>query len=162
MKVMSSIPEHHRIILDSITDGVFTVDLEWCITSFNKAAEKITGIPREEAIGRLCNEVLGASLCKEGCALRQTMRNGMSVRNMPVYIIRADRKHIPISVTSNVLLNAQGKVIGGVETFRDLSAIHELRKELRQKHSFGDIISKNAKMADIFSILLRLRKATAR
>jgi PAS domain S-box-containing protein len=55
---------------------VFTVNLNWRITSFNKAAEKITGIPREEAVGRLCSEVLNADLCKEGCVLRQTMRSG--------------------------------------------------------------------------------------
>ena len=43
----------HNIILDSITDGVFTVDTDWRITSFNRAAEEITGIPREEALGQL-------------------------------------------------------------------------------------------------------------
>ena len=42
------------IILESISDGVFTVDHEWRITSFNRAAEEITGIPREEAISRFC------------------------------------------------------------------------------------------------------------
>jgi PAS domain S-box-containing protein len=38
-------------ILDSITEGVFTIDSDWRITSFNRAAEKITAIPRERAIG---------------------------------------------------------------------------------------------------------------
>ena len=65
MHFTSSIAEHHQIILDSIADGVFTVDLEWRITSFNEAAEKITGIPREEAIGRLCHDVLRANLCRD-------------------------------------------------------------------------------------------------
>ena len=41
-----------RIILDSIADGVFTVDSEWKISSFNRAAEKITGISKQDAIGR--------------------------------------------------------------------------------------------------------------
>ena len=48
------------IILDSIADGVFTVDPAWRITSFNRAAEKITGVPREEAIGQQCRDVLKA------------------------------------------------------------------------------------------------------
>ena len=39
-------------ILESISDGVFTVDKDWCISSFNRAAEEITGVPRKEAIGR--------------------------------------------------------------------------------------------------------------
>jgi len=151
--------EHHRIILDSITDGVFTVDLEWRITSFNRAAEKITGIPRAEAIGRLCSEVLKADLCENGCALRQTLRGGIPVRNMPIYIVRADGKCIPISVTSNLLRDENGRVVGGVETFRDLSVVYELRKELRKRHSFGDILSKSPKMADIFDILPQIAES---
>ncbi|MBC7186787.1 MAG: PAS domain-containing protein, partial [Calditrichaeota bacterium] len=51
-------------ILESISDGVFTVDLQWRITSFNRAAEQITGVGRAEAIGRLCWEVFRASLCE--------------------------------------------------------------------------------------------------
>lgn len=151
--------KHYQTILDSIADGVFTVDLTWRITSFNSAAERITGIPREEAIGRLCRDVLNADLCRNGCALRKTFDQGAPVRNLPVHIVRADGRRIPISVTSNALRDAGGNIIGGVETFRDLSEIHQLRRELRQKHSFGDIISKNTKMAGIFSILPQIAES---
>jgi transcriptional regulator with PAS, ATPase and Fis domain len=133
--------------------------LHWRITSFNKAAEKITGIPRQHAIGRLCSEVLNADLCRNGCALRQTMSNGTTVRNKAVYVIRADKTRIPISVTSNILMDAGGRMIGGVETFRDLRTVHELRKELRKRHSFADIISKNTKMENIFSILTQIAES---
>ena len=49
--------------------------------------------------------------------------------------------------------NERGQIIGGVETFRDLSAIEELKKELSQKYTLGDIISKNHLIHDIFNIL---------
>ena len=58
-------------ILESISDGVFTVDLDWRITSFNRAAEEITGVPRKEAIGRRCEEVFRASMCESDCALKK-------------------------------------------------------------------------------------------
>ena len=58
------------IILESISDGVFTVDHDWHMTSFNGAAEEITGIPRGEAIGWRCCEVFRASMCEMECALR--------------------------------------------------------------------------------------------
>jgi len=156
---MSPIAEHHQIILDSISDGVFTVDLDMRVTSFNKAARRITRIPQQEAIGRPCSEVFRASLCNNSCALLQTMRGGMPVHNMNVHIIRADKKRIPISVTCNVLVNASGKVIGGVETFRDLSTTHELRKKLWKRYSFDDIITKDEKMRDIFSVLPQIAKS---
>jgi PAS domain S-box-containing protein len=149
----TSITEQHRSILDSLTEGVFTVDLKWRITSFNKAAEKITGVPQAEAIGQLCHEVFRANVCETDCVLRQTMMNSEPIRNMPIHILRADEKWIPISVTTSLLEDPTGRVIGGVETFRDLSTIHHLRKELQKQHSFDDIISKNNKMLRLFSVL---------
>ncbi len=155
----SSITEQHQVILDSITEGVFTVDLAWRITSFNKAAEGITAIPRDEAIGQLCHEVFRANVCETACVLRQTMMNGVPIRNMPIHIIRADERRIPISVTTSLLKDAAGQVIGGVETFRDLSTIHHLLKELQKQHSFGDIISKNDKMLRLFSVLPQIAES---
>jgi PAS domain S-box-containing protein len=155
----ASITEQYQIILDSLTEGVFTVDLAWRVTSFNKAAEEITGVPRKEAIGQLCHEVFRANVCENGCVLRQTMKSGVPVRNMPIHIVRADESLIPISVTTSLLKDAEGRVIGGVETFRDLRTIQQLRKELQKQHSFGDIISKNDKMLRLFSVLPQIAES---
>ena len=76
-------------ILESISDGVFTVDENWRVTSFNRAAEQITGIPREEAVGRFCYEVFRSSMCQEDCALRQTLESGKPVIGRTGYIITA-------------------------------------------------------------------------
>ena len=51
------------IILDSLNEGVFTVDSDWRITSFNLAAERITGVPSEEALGKACSDVFHADIC---------------------------------------------------------------------------------------------------
>ena len=141
------------IILDSITDGVFTVDMQWVITSFNRAAEEITGIPRAEAIGQPCSYVFRASICEGSCALRHTLETGEPVVNFPIYILRADGSKIPVSISTALLKDASGKVIGGVETFRDLRIVEELRRELKEKFSFADIISRNHRMREIFDIL---------
>lgn len=154
-----SLIRHHQIILDSIGDGVFTVDLGWRIMSFNKAAERITGIPREEAIGQLCYEVFRANVCEADCVLRHTITTEEPIRSMPVYIVRADKKRIPISVSTAVLRSEAGEVIGGVETFRDLTVVHELRKELQKQHSYGNIISKSEEMRKLFSILPQIAES---
>ena len=154
-----SLIRHHQTILDSIEDGVFTVDLNWRVVSFNKGAEHITGIPREDAIGRLCYEVFRANVCESGCVLRETIKTGRPIRNMPIYIVRADHRQMPISVTTTVLRDEAGQVIGGVETFRDLSAVNELRKALQGHHSFSDIISKNAEMKRLFSVLPQIAES---
>jgi len=141
------------IILDSIADGVFTVDSEWRITSFNRAAEEITGIPRGEAIGRQCCDVFKASICEGDCALRRTIETGAQIVNKAVYIITAEGERIPISISTALLRDESGRTIGGAETFRDLSVVENLRKELARKYTFADIISKNHKMQQLFDIL---------
>ena len=141
------------IILDSIADGVFTVDREWRITSFNRAAEEITGILKEEAIGQRCCDVFHASICETSCALNETFETNRPVVNRTAYIIDADGVRVPISISTAVLRYKKGDAIGGVETFRDLSAIEQLRLELEKKYSFHDIISKNSEMLRIFDIL---------
>lgn len=142
-----------KIILDSIADGVFTVDSDWKITSFNRAAEKITGVVKNEAIGRHCWEVFRASICEQRCSLKQTMKTGHPIVNQPIFIVNSMGDRIPISISTAILYDTNGKMIGGVETFRDLSVIEELRKELAERHSFLDIISNNREMQRLFGIL---------
>ena len=148
-----------QTILDSIADGVYMVDMNWRLMAFNRAAETITGICRAEAIGRSCFEVLRSTVCEEGCLLKQTLQTGRPVVNAPLYIFRADNKKIPISVTTAILKDGAGHITGGVMTFRDLSAVASLQKELRKQHSFEDIISKSSAMKRIFSILPQIARS---
>ncbi len=140
-------------ILESISDGVFTVDQNWRITSFNRAAEEITGISRDEAIGRQCWDVFRSSMCETGCALKKTLDTGTPVIGRSGYIIDASGERIPISVSTAVLRDSQGKIAGGAETFRDLSEVEGLRKELEGRFSIGDLISRSPLMEEVFAIL---------
>ena len=141
------------VILDSIVDGVFTVDENWQITSFNSAATQITGVPREEAVGQRCCDVFHASICENECALRQTLETGRPITSKPIYVVKADGDRIPISISTAVLKDHDGKLIGGVETFRDLSVVEQLRKELEEKYTFADIIARSAAMRRLLDVL---------
>ena len=140
-------------ILESISDGVFTVDHDWRITSFNRAAEEITGIPRAEAIGRPCAEVFRASMCETDCALRKTLETGSAIVGKSAFIVNALGRRIPISVSTAVLRDGQGSVIGGAETFRDLSLVEELRKELEGRFEIGDLVTRSGSMRHLFEIM---------
>lgn len=144
-------------ILESISDGVFTVDENWKITSFNRAAEKITNISRKEAIGQLCSEVFKSSMCETSCALRKTLESGEPIINQSCFIIDSEGNKIPISVSTAVLRDKDGVIIGGAETFRDLSEIEALRNEIENHYSIGNFISHSKAMSNI----LELAKAVA-
>ena len=142
-----------KVILESISDGVFTIDYNWEITSFNRAAEEITGISRKEAMGRQCWEVFRSNMCEEDCALKKTMEQGKPFINSSGYIISSEKKKIPVTVSTSLLIDKKGDVIGGVETFRDHSLVEQLRKELTTAFRVEDIISNSDAMKKIFSIL---------
>jgi PAS domain S-box-containing protein len=146
-------PHAFGVILDCVADGVFTVNRQWVVTFFNKAAERITGVARADALGRHCFEVLRADMCAEDCALRQTMMTGQRVVGRQVTIHRADGHRLPISVSTAVLREGDGTVVGGVETIRDLSQIEDLRRKLLRRYTVSNIIARSAKMRELLATL---------
>ncbi len=158
-KPAAHLPPHAEIILNSIADGVFTVGLDWRITFFNQAAEEITGVTASEALGRPCCEVFRANVCESACVLRHTLETGQAVVNQAVAILRADGKEIPISINTALLKDDQGEVIGGVETFRDLSLVEELRREIHRQYRLGDILSKSPLMQKLFALLPEIARS---
>ena len=145
--------ETTKIILECISDGVFTIDYNWEITSFNRAAEEITGICRQDAIGRHCWEVFRSNMCEQDCALKKTMEQGKSFVSKSAYIINSEKKRIPITASTSLLIDKKGNILGGVETFRDHSIVEELRKELSTRIKLENIVSNSDAMKSIFNIL---------
>ncbi len=142
-----------KAILESISDGVFTVDSYWKITSFNRAAEEITGISRAEAIGRQCSEVFRSSMCESACALRESMSTGNQIRCRAGYIVDSDGERIPISVSTAVLRDEHGNILGGAETFRDLSEVENLQNQLQERYQVGDLVSRSHVMQKVFKMI---------
>ena len=147
------------VILESISEGVFTVDENWLITSFNRAAEEITGVSRENAIGKHCWEVFRSNMCEGNCALRRTMKQGRNFIDSSTYIVNNEQQRIPVTVCTSLLKDSKGNVLGGVETFRDMSTVEQLRKELDGRFQAGDMVSRSPIMHRIFSILPQIAQS---
>jgi len=154
-------PMWTRLILDNIADGVFTVDREGRITSFNKAAEKITGFSRDEAVGQYCHEIFRANVCFEACPLKHTAETAEAIINLEVTILSRDNREIPISISTSIVTDGEGRLVGAVETFRDLSLIKELHLEISKKYSFQHIVSRSKAVLKLFHILPDISKSNA-
>jgi PAS domain S-box-containing protein len=148
-------------ILDSIADGVFTVNQDFRITSFNRAAAKITGFKKEEAIGQYCYEVFRTSACLDHCPLREAMETGQDIVDLEVDILNKQNKEIPVSISAAVWKDESGKPMGGAEVFRDLSPIVELRRRIEDRYTFQDIISKSDAFQEIFETLPDIAESDA-
>ena len=149
------------MILGNITDGVFAVDSQFRITFFNRAAEKITGFSAREAVGRYCHDVFRTAICEQDCPLRRSLRTGQSIKNFEIDIRTRTGRRQPISVCTAPLLDSDGNFLGGVETFRDLKTLRSLRREIAGKFVFQDIVSKNARMRQIFETLPNIAQSDA-
>ncbi len=143
----------NALILDSVADGVFTVDRNWRITSFNLAAELITGWTREKAIGKNCSDIFQSSICGKNCAIAESLYTGKPVANRSITIKDRKDRVKSISISAAPLVDHEGNVVGGVETFRDLSVEVSLRQQLTRRYTFDQIISKSTSMQRIFEIL---------
>lgn len=148
-------------ILDSINEGVFSVDHQWRITAFNRAAERITGVRRHDALGRPCSDVFRASICENDCALRRTFSSGKPIVGATASIIGVNGNRIPIRISTALLRDQDGEVTGGVETFQDLSYIEQLRKELEARYTFEDIVGRSAAMRGLFDILPQIAASSS-
>jgi len=148
-------------VFASIADGLFTVDSDWNITYFNEAAERITGIKPHEAIGSKCWDVFRSSLCDGQCAIGTCIKQGGRIVNKSIFIIRSDGAKLPISISASPLMNDKGEVIGGVETFRDLTEIHAMRKKVKDLYRFEDIIGRSPALEKIFQILPQVSASSA-
>lgn len=136
-----------RAVLDSMADGVMTLDWEKRITSFNRAAEAITGWSAEQAIGRTCEEVMRAQYfcpgdgqgrrlgtCQEHCPLVQLlsdqtlMDQGLIVEGS---VLTKEGETRYISSTYSMVAD-QGDPMGAVVLFRDITekrAIEQMKSD---------------------------------
>lgn len=148
-------PAPCRMILDNVADGIVTVDKEGSVAWFNRAAEQITGFSKEEVLGKPCRSILQTDLCgTDACPLEQTLRHHRNVANLEVVITNKWGRQIPVSVSTAPIKDKEGKILGAVETFRDLSVIKAYQLEAEERYSFKNIVTNNTRM---LSILHHLR-----
>ena len=144
---------HCATIFDSINEGVLTVDGDMIITAINRAAAKITGYTREEAVGRRYADLFCPPDSHVPCPIRDVMDTGEPANDLEMEMLTKDNSRIPVSFNVAVLQNEFGKIVGAVKTFRDLSHIVQLQKEIQDKYSFHGLVSRNGAMQGLFETL---------
>jgi PAS domain S-box-containing protein len=124
--------EFLRSILYSMQGGVFTIDKNSRITSFNRAAEAITGYKREEVLNKKCSEVFKSDICEKKCRLKKTLETGEPFSHYDAMLINKAGEKIHVESTTSALRSKNNKIIGGLEIFRDRTQMRHLQQELIQ------------------------------
>lgn len=137
-----------EVVLQSIVDGVYTTDNRRNITFWNDGAERITGYRAQDVIGKPCSEILrhvdekGHSLCASACPIAESMNIRDAIYGKDVYSGTASGRPVPVSVSCAPIFDPDGKVLGAIEVFRDIS---EKKKLERQKADFYSMITHDLK-----------------
>jgi PAS domain S-box-containing protein len=140
-------------ILNSISEGVMTLDKDWRIVSWNRAAEQITGYFKEEVIGTECARIFRSPLCIENCPVDRALSCGHPYQNVEVVIRNKRKEVVHLLVNASPLYSMAGKIIGGIETFRDVSTSYWMQEELQSHYGYNNIVGKSESMYKVYEAL---------
>jgi diguanylate cyclase (GGDEF)-like protein/PAS domain S-box-containing protein len=134
----------HAKLLDSISDGVYFVDLQRQITYWNRGAERLTGYSAGEAVGRHCPDnflvhvdAAGHALCIDGCPLASTIRDGRA-REAEIFLRHKLGHRVPVSVKVAPITDQSGQVVGAVEVFSDATAKKKMERRVHELESMAN------------------------
>jgi two-component system nitrogen regulation sensor histidine kinase GlnL len=148
-------------IFGSITSGVVTLDLEGRIVTMNAAAELITGLFAAEAAGRYCTEVF-AHTEEVAEILMDTLVNRAGVANLAFTLSRRNGTSLAVEVSTAPLKGVEGKDLGVVGVFRDVTLVRELEAQLRRSDRLAALGTMAAGLAhEIKNPLASLRTFTS-
>ncbi len=145
--------EEFSAIINSIADGVFTIDQSWRVTSFNRAAQEITGFKEEEVVGKFCKDILRSNKCSEGCPLALTLEKDHQIFRYELEILDKNGKKHTISANTSVLKDLYDHPIGGIVSFHDISTLKQLVNHMKGKSLFEGMVGRSKSMQEIFDLV---------
>ena len=148
-------------ILDSLSEGVITLDKELKISFVNLAAQRITGLDTNEISGKLCKTVFRCEFCKTGCPICRMLETGNSIFNFDTKINTKENKEIEIKINATILKDENTKPVGAVISFKDLSNVKNLEKILNENSDFYGIIGKSEQMKEIYKLIIEISDSDA-
>ena len=148
-------------ILDSIAEGVFTVDKNFRINFFNKAAEKITGQSRSEVIGKFCKHVFRSEVCFTDCPIGTVLQNKKNIFDFESKIKTFAGIDKPIKLNAAVLYNEFDEPTGGIVSFRDISVFEAIGMDLQKETQFHGMIGRSKQMKEIFELIEEIAETDA-
>ncbi len=137
-------------ILDNLMEGIISHDMNRRILFFNRAAENITGYSRNELLGKDCHEVFGSPFCGQRCSFCGGAPESFDQKSYPLNILtrKGEPKRIEMSVTA--MTDEEGRFIGVLAAFRDLTDLFGLKIRLGEITSLGGIIGQDHRMLQLF------------
>ncbi|MCP4571568.1 MAG: PAS domain S-box protein [bacterium] len=152
-------PEFLLDVFNSVSDGVVAVDRQARITAINRAALDTFGFALHEALGRPVDEILATDDPAGRNVVADTLRSGRSVADRNLVLEDRRGRLVPVILTTAVVRDAAGKVLGGAATFRNLATTRRVVEEADRSRPFQDIVTGDPVMRRLFGTLPTIARA---
>lgn len=146
-------------VLEGVTEGVFAVDLDGRIASFNRGAERITGYEAAQVVGQGCGRIFRSAQCGRACPVKQVWERGTSVHNVETEIVvKGDHRKL-VREHAAPLYGGDNVLVGAVVVFEDRSTVRQLAQEVEERYGFGGhtpsdlLIGKSRPMRRVYECL---------
>lgn len=148
-------------ILNSLAEGVITLDKEFRITFINDVASEITGFNKDEVIGKICKNIFKSDSCLDNCPIARILNYGKSIFDYDHQIECKNSEPIPIRLNAALLKDEYNNPAGGVITFRDISMLIKIENMLKDSSNFQGMISNSKSMKEIFLLIEQISDSDA-
>ncbi|APF19643.1 PAS modulated sigma54 specific transcriptional regulator, Fis family [Caldithrix abyssi DSM 13497] len=142
-----------EVILDSLGEGLFTVDKDFRVQTINRAAERLLGIKREKVLGDFCKNVFRTVRCLGECPIQKVLEDNKNVFDLENEMTHASGRRLKVQLNAAVLREENGEPIGGVISFRDITHLEEIHKNLFSRTNFHGIIGTHKSMQEIYDLI---------
>lgn len=143
----------NNVILNSLAEGVITVDKDFKITFFNEAAERITGFDREKVLGKFCKNIFNTEYCFSNCPIANVLQSGKNVLDFDTTIQCTNENAVPVRLNAAILKDENNFPIGGVISFRDITILKKVENFLSSENFFMGMIGASKEMQEIFQLI---------
>ncbi|AFH50408.1 Transcriptional regulator [Ignavibacterium album JCM 16511] len=148
-------------ILNSIAEGVITVDKTFKVNFINRAAEEIMGYKKDEVIGQFCKYILKCDLCQTKCPIGIVLETGTNLYDYSSVIYDKNGNRKPIKLNAAILKNSEQNPVGGVISFRDVSELERIKQNSNVISNFFGIVGHGKAMQEIFRLIMEISESDA-
>ena len=140
-------------VLNCHQEGIFSIDKNWEITTFNQKAVELTGYPANEVLGKKCWEIFKTKNCHNHCHMSDTLHSQTASNPSELFITNIENKKIPVRVNTSPLYDKEHIQIGALETIQDLSELVNLSSHLEKQYQFKNLVGKSKAMEHVYNMI---------
>jgi PAS domain S-box-containing protein len=152
---------HPVQILDSLSEGVFTINQDFKITFFNSAAERIMGYQRGEVLYKYCRNIFSTQSCFDNCPISLVLEGGKNVYDFKTQFTHKNGERIRVRLNAAMLYNGEGEMVGSVISFQDVEELESLREKIKSANEFHGMIGQSHAMREIFTLIEEISESDA-